>query len=330
MTTATLPAGYTLRRPTMDDVHGLFELENASDVTRYGEPDIVEEDVRSVLLNQSLNSDCWVVIGEQEAIIAYGGVHATEYGRIFVNLSVLPEHRHRGVGNALHALIEARGRELIAHAAEGARVTLNGLVYNQDLESRHFVERAGCSEVRHAWRMQIDLNEEPPTPHWPEGIALRTFERGRDERAVFDAAEEAFSDHWGHVPNKYDEWANWTFNRGDFDPTLWFLAVETDDPDRIAGFALDWVDPWQGWVGTLGVLRPYRKRGLAQALLYQSFGEFWRRGVHKVVLGVDSQNLTGATRLYQRVGMCPVRQWDTFQKELRPGRDLSVTSLAEG
>ena len=56
-------------------------------------------------------------------------------------------------------------------------------------------------EVRHFWRMQIDLTEEPPAPVWPEGIVVRTFERGRDEHATFEAVEAAFADHWGHTPN---------------------------------------------------------------------------------------------------------------------------------
>jgi ribosomal protein S18 acetylase RimI-like enzyme len=101
------------------------------------------------------------------------------------------------------------------------------------------------------------------------------------------------------------------------------------DGERIAGFSLDWQDaePPRGWVGTLGVLRAYRRRGLGEALLRHSFAEFWRRGVRRVVLGVDSQSLTGATRLYERVGMRAVRQWDSFEKELRPGVELSTRAL---
>ena len=159
------------------------------------------------------------------------------------------------------------------------------------------------------------------------GIVVRTFERGRDEHPVFEATEAAFADHWGHTPHKYEEYENWTYKREDFDPSLWFLAVEEEHPDTIAGVALDWHDPYQGWVGTLGVLRAYRRRGLAEALLRESFGAFWRRGERKVVLGVDAQSLTGAVRLYERVGMRAVRQWDNYSKELRAGRDLATMTL---
>ena len=71
-----------------------------------------------------------------------------------------------------------------------------------------------------------------------------------------------------------------------------------------------------------------RRKGLGMALLFHSFREFYRRGIYKVGLGVDSQNLTGATRLYKRAGMYAVLQHDTYEKELRPGEELSTQSVA--
>ena len=82
-----------------------------------------------------------------------------------------------------------------------------------------------------------------------------------------------------------------------------------------------------GWVGTLGVLRPWRKRGIGLALLHQSFGEFYRRGFRKVGLGVDGENLTGALRLYKKAGMSVHRQFELYEKELRPGLEISVQNL---
>ena len=73
--------------------------------------------------------------------------------------------------------------------------------------------------------------------------------------------------------------------------------------------------------------RPWRHMGLGMALLLHSFREFYRRGTHKVGLSVDSQNLTGATRLYERAGMHVARQYDTYQKELRPGVELSTQTI---
>jgi mycothiol synthase len=82
-----------------------------------------------------------------------------------------------------------------------------------------------------------------------------------------------------------------------------------------------------GWVDDLAVRRSWRRRGLGMALLHHSFGEFYRRGTRKVALEVDSQNLTGATRLYERAGMHATRQYDVYEKELRAGEELSTQSL---
>jgi ribosomal protein S18 acetylase RimI-like enzyme len=84
-----------------------------------------------------------------------------------------------------------------------------------------------------------------------------------------------------------------------------------------------------GWVGTLGVRREWRKCGIGMALLRHSFNEFYRRGKRKVGLGVDAQNLTGALRLYENAGMHVHQAFDQYEKELRPGREFSVQSLAE-
>jgi GNAT superfamily N-acetyltransferase len=107
-------------------------------------------------------------------------------------------------------------------------------------------------------------------------------------------------------------------------PDLQFLAMAGD---TIAGMALCRYLEDFGWVDVLGVRRPWRKQGLGLALLHHAFGEFYRRGTADVGLGVDSQSLTGATRLYARAGMHPLVHYDVYEKELRPGIELAVQSL---
>ena len=81
-----------------------------------------------------------------------------------------------------------------------------------------------------------------------------------------------------------------------------------------------------GWIGTIGVRRSWRKKGLGLALLKYSFGEFYKRGTTTIGLGVDASNPTGATRLYQRAGMCAASEFVTYEKELRPGNTESNDS----
>ena len=110
------------------------------------------------------------------------------------------------------------------------------------------------------------------------------------------------------------------------------VARDGQDGERCVGISLNRTqadgDAEMGWIGSLGVLREYRHRGLATALLHQSFGDFYRRGKKRVGLGVDAQNLTGALRLYQGVGMRVARQYNIYEKELRPGVELSTQTIA--
>ena len=71
-----------------------------------------------------------------------------------------------------------------------------------------------------------------------------------------------------------------------------------------------------GWVNALGVRTSRRRRGLGELLLRTAFAEFARRGETRVGLGVDTENETGATRLYERVGMRVAFRTNVFRKDL--------------
>jgi len=182
--------------------------------------------------------------------------------------------------------------------------------------------------------MTIDLQGQPEPARWPDGVQLKPFDRDRDTEAVYRAEDEAFEDHWGHIPESFEvgfeRWSHQSFYETAYDPGLWFIAW---DGDQIAGLARGRPkadhDPEMGWIRTLSVRRPWRRKGLALALLQHSFGEFWRRGIQKAGLGVDGLNPTGATRLYEKAGMKVDLQWDSYIKELRPGRELMNLGLPD-
>jgi ribosomal protein S18 acetylase RimI-like enzyme len=79
-------------------------------------------------------------------------------------------------------------------------------------------------------------------------------------------------------------------------------------------------DPRLGYVAELGVLRPYRGRGIARTLLRTSFADLHARGRTGAALYVDSESLTGATKLYESIGMTAQPRFATWEKELRPAR----------
>jgi ribosomal protein S18 acetylase RimI-like enzyme len=175
-------------------------------------------------------------------------------------------------------------------------------------------ERAGYLPVRHFFRMQAALAGANEASVWPAGVVVRTFQPG-DERTFYDLHQETFADHWEHdEPDPYEEWAHWLLQPPMFQPDLWFLAEEDGEPAGIAICHSRHEVPGMGRVDVLGVRRPWRRRGLGRALMLHAFAEFKRAGLSEADLGVDGESLTGATRLYESVGMHVVARRDVYEK----------------
>ena len=188
--------------------------------------------------------------------------------------------------------------------------------------------------IRHYFRMLIEMDAAPPEPKLPEGITIQTPENAAEViEAIYRVDNEAFRDHFGYVEQPFEDgltdFSHWFLNNENHnDTSLWFMAM---DGDEIAGIALclrkDEEDEGCGHVDSLAILRPWRKKGVGLGLLHHAFGEYYRRGFRRVSLGVDAQNLSGALRLYEKAGMHADRQFDQFEKELRPGKEISVESV---
>ena len=232
---------------------------------------------------------------------------------------VHPDFKGRGIGTSLLRTAEVRAREEMSLAESDLRVSFRSTIDNRDPASHDLHKNEGYQPLRYFWRMEINLTEAPAPVNFPEGIELRPFVKDEHARAVLDAQNESFRDHWGSHDISFERWELRKFGREDFDPTLWMIAW---DGDQIAGFSQNRYRMGIGWIGTLGVRRPWRKRGLGEALLLHSFGEFYKRGTKTIGLGVDAQNPTGATRLYQKVGMHAASEFLTYEKELRAGREI--------
>jgi GNAT superfamily N-acetyltransferase len=320
------PKDFLVRSPTMDDVKAVVELLNACDMIEFGEPNNSEEDVRNgwQFPGLDLEKDAWVVVAPNGKIIARASLGHKDVVHMYTTPRVHPDYRGLGIEVHLLHLAEERAQHFIPQASKGARVALNSWVSSGNIDLARVLEQEGFRRIRAHWMMEIEFDSVPPVPEWPENVVVRTFQPGQ-ERAIFEAFDEAFQDHWGHMPENYEAWKHWTIERADFDPTLWFIAL---DREEIAGLSLCEYELGIPWVGDLAVRRPWRRKGLGMALLHQSFGEFYRRGSRKARLGVDSQNLSGATRLYERAGMHKAHESYNYEKELRAGVELSIQALA--
>jgi mycothiol synthase len=276
------------------------------------------DDIRAEMVEADLKADAWIAHPEGDAAeaVAYGVLAPRAGARFRGQVAVHPRRRRRGIGTALAALLEARSRQRVDEVEDAkAEVTLQGWINGDSEAAAAWSQALGYEWARRFLRMRIDMGERPPAPRWPDGITVRTFRVGDDERAMYEAQEEAFSDHWGHVAMPFEAWVRRT-ERHDFDPELWLMAL---DGDRVVATSTNSVIPDNlGWVSGLGVVPSHRRRGLARAILLTAFNDFWRRGQHAVALGVDADSPNGATRLYESAGMRTVERHDQVRKVLRP------------
>jgi ribosomal protein S18 acetylase RimI-like enzyme len=313
-----LPAGFQARPATPEDLEAVAAVVAAVGLAEYGEVDYTPADLAHAWRDLDFAHDAWVVQAPGGTVLGYADVVPRLPNRYGTRFYVHPADPDQAVATYLIERVEARARERMAEVAPAypVLVTHRVAVVNRPLQA--LLAARGYAPVRRFVDMHIKMDAPPPAPTWPASITVRPFVPGQDDRAVFDAEEEAFADHWGHIPaaeGEFEEWQRGKLEDPNFDPALWFLAL---DGDQIAGVLIGVPYPDYGWVDTLGVRRPWRQHGLGLALLHAAFGAFYARGLRDAYLGVDADSLTGAPRLYTRAGMHVTREYDSYRKEVRP------------
>jgi GNAT superfamily N-acetyltransferase len=249
-----------------------------------------------------LENDTWLYEDERGAV-AVGWVYV--YGEIGVGAGIVhPRAKGRGLGAQLLDRSDAALRD------RPAVKRIHQFAIGSDTAAHSLLESRGYHDARHFFEMAIELAEPPDAPE----AAVETFDPA-EARPFHDALDEAFQDHWEHQGQGFDEWWARHSSNPNFDPTLWFLirdggeiaATIRNEANRNGG----------GYVAALGVRRAFRGKGYAKALLLRTFREFWERGTTRVTLGVDAASPTGATHLYERVGMRVEAENVVFEKVLR-------------
>jgi mycothiol synthase len=304
-------AELTVRAPTPADAAGIAGVLNAHGASTGRPADETAEGVERWFALEDLDPahDMFLAV-EDRRIVGYADVSAPgdDPEVVYVDLRVPPgrprvvERLLEEVERRAHVLGEP-GAHLRAPASEG------------DEDYRAALARRGFRVVRSSFTTEIDLAEPGEEPLWPDGLTSRPFQPG-EERAVYDAYVEAFADHWGFVPESFGDWCTWNLGAND-DTSVWRLV---EDGGEIAALCVSkpsrGEDPTLGWVSILAVRRPWRRRGLARALLLESFGLFRSIGRRRAALGVDAESTTGALALYEGVGMRVTSRSDTWERVL--------------
>lgn len=310
------PEGYTVRPATVADAALIADLMNAVTVAEIGLPWTTAEEVRIVLTSPGRDPALpdLLLLGPDGAPAGHVAFDVVDDPlQVEQIAAVRPELWGRGLNAWLLRLGEERARTRAAGQAGVLRVAR----FTRNEPARRLFETLGYVYVRTFWLMRIELGEPTPLPAAPEGIEIRTFEPG-DEVATHATLGEGFDGHWGYSFPSFEDWRHEELGEGSsFDPGLWFLATEGED---VVGAALcRSTSPRSedtGVVGDLAVREPWRRRGIAFALLQTAFAEFRRRGIPRAELSVDAESPTGATRLYERAGMREALSWEFWEKPI--------------
>jgi GNAT superfamily N-acetyltransferase len=214
---------------------------------------------------------------------------------------------------------EARIRQLAAeHPAEMKKVFVAGMG-DQQHGSIALMEKTGYARQRFFYFMLRPLDKPIPDYELPDGLETRPVDESQ-LRQIWDAQNEAFRDHWGHIEGDEDDYKRWSTDPV-WDLSMWQVAWEGDE---IAGIILNHEEKEDNaklgvkWAFTdpISVRRPWRRRGLARNLILKSLKMLKELGYEHAALGVDTQNPSGALGLYESCGYEVDERWIVYEKPM--------------
>ncbi|MEV6552296.1 GNAT family N-acetyltransferase [Streptomyces sp. NPDC051597] len=302
--------GGRVRTAAIEDAPAVCALLNAVDEIEIGAPETALKEVEEDLATAR---EAWVAV-EAGRTVAYAAVlDAGADGAVDIDHYVLPDHQ--GAGLRLLDLAEARSRELAGEA--GAREAVLHLHLNAapTLDTALLAGRGWRTVRRYHVLTRPVSPDNDPVPEPPVGVRLRPCADETDRRTAHRLHQQTFARHFDFRPQGYEEWLGRIAPHAGTDWSLvWIAAVDGIGDAAVLTTRDD--REGMGWIRTLGVLEQARGRGLGSYLLRHAFAVYARRGRDTVGLGVDTENVTGALRLYESHGMGVHYAVDTWELRL--------------
>jgi len=215
---------------------------------------------------------------------------------------------HPELEHSLYDWVESRVKEIAAgHPAGDKRL----MTYcDEAAPTADLLRRRGYTPERYATLMVRPHLEDIHDRKLPAGVEIRPVEDGH-LRQIWEADVEAFRDHRGFIEPTETDWEAWLASPN-WDPGLWQVAWAGD---QVVGQVRSYIDPvenerWQrkrGWTEDISTVREWRRKGIAGALICASLCRLRERGMTEAALEVDTENLTGAFRLYESLGFVRTR-----------------------
>jgi len=231
-------------------------------------------------------------------------------------LGVVPEHRRRGFGRVLaeKALESLREREMetVETGAVGGKAEAVGLW-----------ESLGFKKVREYSLMKKNLDTIPSDVGENRDVLLRKFTKGsiEDLKLLNWLSNETFSEHYNFRPDTVEETIYFLEQDPIFKEQEWLFALLQDKPLGYVGVGIDRKyneekNTRAGWILNIGVLKPYRLKGIGARLMIDGMTLLKAKGMTEAMLGVDDQNPTKAIKLYEKLGFKATRKDIAYQKAI--------------
>lgn len=327
-----LPPGYRARPAALEDAPRIRDLMAAQGQASIGADDTTIEEVMSYLAgpHTDLERDGLVVVDSHDRLVAWGSAFDRRESLGNIDVYVHPDASEDEFEQIARPLIDHCVQRLAGIATSRGRGSLDidAGSYRGERMQRMY-SAAGFRHARVYLRMKIDLSsvtDEPPT--LPPGVSIRLVDPTTEDdmELATELRNAVMEREYGHEPMTADEFRDSWLTAPGFDPTAWWIAEAGGEPVGILLGNDRHLEDNGGFVRTLGVVESARGRGIARALLLTSFAEYARRGRSHVMLAVDSENETGATQLYDSVGMRPVVTYDSWLLTLALNGDDTTLS----
>ena len=299
------------------DAEAIAELVNRIEVNVGGHPYTTAEETRVMLraMVRDHDVDARVVVDNGGATVAFGAVPTPPEGGFRVDLmgGVDPRWLGRGIGRELFDWQVRRAADIHAATAPERDWAIHVGGSDANADAHRLYRRFGLAPIRYWFDMVAQTTGVPDAPV-PDGLDIVGYRSGRD-RDLYAAHIEAFADHWGFQAREEEPWLTLTVESEDFVADLSRVAL---DGDQIAGYVLAYLspEPGRGYVGQVGVRRPWRRRGLASAMLVDVLRAGAAAGLRTMALGVDADSPTGAVGVYERVGFAVESRGVTYAADL--------------
>lgn len=303
---------------TPEHAHAVAEVVRDMELTYFGRSETNDAEVIGTLNAPELQgtrgtAGLWSQ-GQLEAVLlAYD---ALEHERgVFVDLFVRqgPGRDHlierllvaaRSYGDALHP---------------GADCWLKTESFAGDAEVVSALTADGYDRHRVYLRMRLDFTATPAAPRVPSGLHIEPMDDSRWP-AVHSVLTSAFRDHYDSHPLPLDLFQR-GLDRAANDVGMWRLVYEGPDLVAVRISSTRYAPHGLGYVDSLGVLAQHRQRGIATYLLRDAFAMDHAAGMRGTALHCDATNLTGATRLYEGVGMRQDQHYTAWRSRFLPTPD---------